>query len=430
MTQAPNAPRLFAASCLALVVTAMTFAIRGDIMPALGEEFTLTQTEVGMVAGAAFWGFVLAMVFGGPLCDVVGMGTLTALAFGGHLSGIVLTIFATGFWTLFAATLLVGVGNGLVEAALNPLVATIYPDEKTKKLNQFHVWFPGGIVIGGLVAYVLEQAAMSWQMKMASMLPLLAVYGAMFFGQRFPHTERVSSGVTTRDMFAETLRPLFIFMVLCMFLTASTELGPNQWIPALLRHVGVPSILVLVWINGLMAVGRQFAGVAVHRLTPTGMLLASAVLASLGLFWLSYASGLGTFAAATVFAAGVCYFWPTMLGFVAENIPKSGALGLAVMGGAGNLSVALALPVMGAIYDAQIAQTLPAGVSMDMLRSAAEGTALAEQWAQVQINAGRDTLRYVTLLPLTLILAFAALHWKQRGKGPVRLGAEQAAGEA
>ena len=121
------------------------------------QEFSLTNAQVGAVTGAAFWGFLLSMVFGGPLCDVLGMGRLAALAFVGHVAGTALTIFASGFGSLFAATLLVGIGNGLVEAACNPLIATLYPDDKTTKLNQFHVWFPGGIVIGGLVAYALDE---------------------------------------------------------------------------------------------------------------------------------------------------------------------------------------------------------------------------------------------------------------------------------
>ncbi len=425
MTTTVNARRFFVASCLALTVTAMTFAIRAEIMDQLAVEFTLSASDLGWMAGAAFWGFTLAMVFGGPLCDVVGMGRLTLLAFVGHVSGIVLTMLATGFWTLFAATLLVGVGNGLVEAACNPLVATLYPREKTKKLNQFHVWFPGGIVIGGLAAFALDRWGLGWQIKMALMLPLAVAYGLMFLGQKFPHTERVASGVSTRDMFAEVFRPLFLFMVLCMFLTASTELGTNQWIDFLLQNVGVPGILVLAWINGLMAIGRQLVGPVVHRLAPSGMLLFSSVFSAIGLYWLSHASGLTAFAAASVFAIGICYFWPTMLGFVAESLPRSGALGLAVMGGAGNLSVSLALPLMGALYDSQIAAALPQGTTPEVLQAAAAGTAEASVWMHAQLEAGRTTLRYVTVLPVVLIVAFTGLYLQQRGKGPVHLVTSQ-----
>ena len=329
---------------------------------------------MGWVAGMAFWGFTLAMVFGGPLCDIVGMGRLLVLAFIGHLAGVVWTIFAGGFWSLFLSTLLVGVGNGMVEAACNPLIATLYPTEKTKKLNQFHVWFPGGIAIGGIIAYLLDQSGMGWQAKMAVIIPPTIAYGIMFWGMKFPQTERVESGVSTKDMYAAAATPLFIFMAACMCLTANTELATNQWIGVLLENVGVPAILVLVWINTLMAVGRQFAGPVAHSLAPSGMLLASAAIAALGLYWLSMAGGMMAFVAASVFAVGICYFWPTMLAFVAEYIPKSGALGLAIMGGIGNVAVFLANPLVGKVYDGHVAENLPSGQTVDVLRGAAEGT--------------------------------------------------------
>jgi len=381
--------RLFLGSCLALITTAMSFAIRGDIMGPLGQQFALNKEMLGWVAGTAFWGFTLAMIVGGPLCDWLGMGRLLAFSFAGHLAGILLTIFAQGFWTLFFGTLCIGLANGFVEAACNPLIATMYSDDKTKKLNQFHVWFPGGIVIGGLISYFLSQAALGWQVKMATMLLPLAAYGVLFFGQKFPQTERKAAGVSGGDMVRSVISPLFLVMFVCMWLTASTELGPNQWIPNILTaSAGVSGILVLVWINGLMALGRQFAGPIVHRLSPTGMLLFSAVFSALGLFGLSLASGPApTFLAATVFALGVCYFWPTMLGFVAERCPRSGALGLALMGGAGMLAVAFVLPVMGHVYDDR---------------------------------GGPAALRTVIALPVILCVVFGVLFLRDRQSGGYR----------
>jgi MFS family permease len=380
--------RLFLASRIALVATAMSFALRGDIMDPLRLQFALTNEQLGWVAGCAFWGFTLAMMLGGPLCDVIGMGRILAVAFVGHLAGILLTIFASGFWSLFAGTLAIGIANGAVEAACNPLVATLYPDEKTKMLNRFHVWFPGGIVIGGLAAYALTVAGAGWQLKMATMFVPLAIYGALFLGARFPKTERVSSGVSTGAMFAACLRPLFLLIAGCMVLTACTELAPNQWIPSILTaSAGVSGILVLVWINGLMALGRQFAGPIVHRLSPTGMLLFSAVFSALGLYLLSVASGWATFGAATIFAVGVCYFWPTMLGFTAERVPRSGALGLAIVGGAGMLGVNFVLPVMGHVYD---------------------------------VSGGAAALRLVGFLPVALMLIFGTLFFLDRARGGYR----------
>lgn len=386
-----NPNRLFLASCFALITTAMSFAIRGDIMGDLEKGFLLNKEQLGLIAGTAFWGFTLSMLAGGSLCDWVGMKKLLWLAMAGHAAGVVVTIVAGGFWMLFTGTLLIGLANGMVEAACNPLIASLYPDNKTTKLNHFHVWFPGGIVLGGIASYLLTLGDFNWQLKMAALLVPLAVYIVLFYGQLFPETERVKSGVSSSAMFAGLLRPLFLLMVGCMMLTASTELGPGQWIPNILTaSAGVSGILVLVWINGLMALGRQFAGPVVHKLSPTGVLLASSFFSLLGLLALGYAHGpVMTFAAASLFALGVCYFWPTMLGFVAERCPQTGAIGLAVMGGAGMLSVSFILPVMGALLDQNIASS-----------GAAMGGAL--------------TLRTVALLPGLLLLVFGILYFKDR----------------
>src|SRR5687768_9387357 len=148
MEKTINRSGLFWASCIALIVTAMTFGIRAGILGPLGQEFGLNARELGIVTGTAFWGFTLAMIIGGPLCDVIGMRVLLIIAFIGHVAGIVLTIFATGFWSLFISTLDLGISNGMVEAACNPLITSMFPDKKTEKLNLFHLWYPGGIVIG------------------------------------------------------------------------------------------------------------------------------------------------------------------------------------------------------------------------------------------------------------------------------------------
>ncbi|MCH7871025.1 MAG: hypothetical protein IID33_04935, partial [Planctomycetes bacterium] len=183
----------------------------------------------------------------------------------------------------------------------------------------------------------------------------------LFVGQKFPVTERVQSGLSFGDMVRATLAsPLFLILLACMAITASLELGPNRWVPAVLEAGGIAGILVLAYINGLMAILRFFAGPVVHRLSPTGILVSSAVLSGAGLYWLSYAETAGmAFAAATVFAVGVCYFWPTMLGVTSERVPKSGALGLALMGGMGMLAVGLVtLPLMGKFADQSLHERL------------------------------------------------------------------------
>ena len=306
---------------------------------------------------------------------------------------------AQGFWTLFFSTMIIGIANGSVEAAANPLVTALYPKDKTAKLNRFHMWFPAGIVIGGLIVFFLNDLGIGWRIQTAVMLLPTLGYGFLFFRQKFPETERVSSGATYKDMLKACVSPFFIFMAFLMILTASTELGTNQWVAALFNHAvdnlfgeGVGSILILVWISAIMALIRLFAGPIVHRLSSIGVLLFSAIFSGIGLYLMSISSGAGLFASATVFAMGVGLFWPNMLGVVSEKSPTTGALGLAIMGGIGFLGGAIAQPVLGAIYDRQLIKF---------------GNDLA---------AGSATLQYVIILPLFLTLAFLYLFLKNNRK--------------
>jgi MFS family permease len=411
--------RLFLASCIALIVTAMSFAIRGDLIAPLGQQFGLTKVQIGWVMSTAFWGFTLAMIIGGPLCDVLGMGRLLVLAFIGHAVGIVMTILARDFWTLFFSTLAFGMANGFVEAACNPLVATLYPDQKIRRLNLFHVWFPGGIVIGGLTAYTLTQVLPTdpnaWKWKMASMLLPLVIYGVMFIGQRFPATERKAAGISGGDMVKACVRPFFLLFVVCMLMTAVTELGPQQWFPNILTlTTGIQGILFLVWITGLMAIGRAFAGPIVHRMSPIGLLIGSSLFAIIGLYAISTAtSAIPAFVAATLFAIGVCFFWPTMLGVVSERFPKTGALGLAIMGGAGMLSTSFIQPIIGAIYDRVAAEA--AGLTLAQYQ--APGAVIApEAYAQ----GGAAALQQVVILPVILLVVFTLIFFYDKARGGYR----------
>lgn len=388
---------LFNASNVALVVTALTFATRGGFIAPWMEEFDLTGTQVGWIVGTAFWGFTLAMVVLGPLVDLLGLGRVLAIAFVSHVTGLVMTIFADGFWTLFFSTMLIGIANGSVEAACNPLITALYPNDKTTKLNLFHMWFPAGIVFGGLLVYFFAKIGWGWRIQTVAMLLPTLAYGIMFLGHRFPPTERVTSGATYKDMLKATVSPLFLFMAFFMMFTAATEQGTMQWITVLLNNTmemmfseGVSSILILVWISAIMALARLVAGPVVHRLSGIGVLLFSAVFSGIGLYLMSISSGIVLFASATVFAIGVAYFWPNMLGVVAEKVPASGALGLALMGGFGFLGGAIAQPAVGRIYD------------MQLLRYGNE------------LDAGAMTLKYVIVLTVVLTVAFLYLFLKYR----------------
>ncbi|MBN8851257.1 MAG: hypothetical protein BGO55_09860 [Sphingobacteriales bacterium 50-39] len=394
-----HANKLFLASRIALIFTAMTFAFRASLEGVWGTEFHLDKEQIGWIFSPAFYGFTLAMIFGGPLCDVLGMKKLLGLAFIGHIAGAIVYLLAKDATMLFIGTLCMGIGNGMVEAACNPLTVTLYPNNKTMMLNRFHVWFPGGLALGGVIAYLLmDQLHLNWHVLIGVLFIPAIIYGWMFWSLEFPKTERVTSGVSTKDMFLSCLNPLFLVMLACMFLTAATELGTNQWIVALLQGANVSGILVLVFINGLMALGRSFAGPVVHRLNPNGMLILSAILSAIGLILMSKASGYAAFGAAFVFAAGICFFWPTMLGFVAEYVPKSGALGLSIMGGAGMFSVSLILPLMGKWYqnfkDAAIAGGTDA--------------------AHADAIAGSNTFMKVAIMPAILIVVFTLIYIVRR----------------
>ncbi|WP_158848265.1 MFS transporter [Algibacter sp. L1A34] len=382
-----NKKRLFLGSCLALITTAMTFAIRARLETVFGPEGVgLTLEQIGYAFTPAFFGFTIAMIFGGPLVDFLGIKKITWIAFIMHTVGIVWTIMADSMTSLFLATLFVGIGNGMVEAALNPMVASMYVNEKTKMLNRFHVWFPGGIVIGSIVGWlVMDVMGLSWQIMVSTLFVPLVLYAVLFFGQEFPVTERVQMGISNKKMFSSVGKPLFIFMVFCMLLTAASELGTTQRIESLLKESVAVPLLVLAFINGIMALGRLFAGQVVHRLKPSGMLLYSAIFTFIGLWLLTVTSGGMTFVAAAVFAIGVTFFWPTMLGFVAEYLPETGALGLSIMGGAGMFSVSLVLPIMGKLMD--------------------------------DANAS-EALRTMSILPAILIVAFLGLNFymKKRNK--------------
>lgn len=355
--------KLFRGSCTALIATAMTFAVLGAIMNPLKEQFLLNNEQVGLIKGAGLWGFPISIMIFGPLCSVLGMRFLLRMALLFFVIGVGTMILANGFWMLMIGALTIAFANGLVEGACNPLVATLFPDRKVEKLNGFHVWFPGGIVIGGLVCFGLDKInIVSWQLRLLLILvPAFASACIMFF-EKFPATERAQSGVSFGSMVKEAFsRPLFILLFFGMMLTASLELGPNSWVTAMLERAGMPGILVLVYISLLMAIMRQCAGSVVARIAPTGILLMSAVLAGIGLVALSYSESMFLiFAAATVFSVGVCYFWPTMLGVASERVPKGGELALALLGFAGNVAVGLVtIPLMGTITDNYIPAKLP-----------------------------------------------------------------------
>jgi len=365
-----NKRKLFVTSCLSLVTTSMSFAIRGDVANDMAAAFHITNEQLGLVFSPAFWAFAIAIVMSGALVDWVGMRALHALSALGYLVGVVLVVAAPrpagavtslfdnpGTTMLYIGFLVMGLSQGLVEGVINPLTVSVYPTEKTKRLTMLHAWWPGGQIIGGLTAVFLTSVIPTgWQMKLATIMAPAAVYLAMALSSRYPQTERVAAKISTRDMWREAARPLFLVFFFTNGMAAAAELGPDQWFPKVMGDLipQLQGVLFLVYTAGLMFLIRTF-GSGVSQRSPIGTLLVCSALTCAGLYWIGGLhpgdSAFVAFVAATVFGIGKTYYAPTMMGVLSEQLPRGGALLMSVMGSAGMLSVAIALPLMGARID-------------------------------------------------------------------------------
>ncbi|SNY95203.1 MFS transporter [Flagellimonas pacifica] len=391
-----NKKQLFIAACIALIVTAMTFAIRAGILADLGVQFNLTDTQLGWVNSMAFWGFPLATIFGGLLYNKLGARKLMILAFVSHLIGLVMTIFAGGFVTLLVSSFLIGFANGSVEAACNPLIADMYTNNRTTMLNKFHVWFPGGIVIGALVSKFMTDFGLGWQLQIAIMLIPTLIYGYLFFKQEFPESQHIETDTSVN--IKSLINPLFIFIALCMTLSATSELGVQQWVEKILGGSGVQPMLILAMVTGIMALGRYFAGPLVHKLNPIGVLLMSSIVTTIAIYSLSVMDGPMIYVSAVLFALGVCYFWPTTIGFVSEYLPKTGALGMSLVGGAGMFATGIWQPVIGSWLDKGREAAIASGATADV----------------AEIVAGKATLSYMVFFPLALVVLYGILFFMRK----------------
>jgi len=394
---------LFNASCIALIVTAMTFAIRAGILVELGNDFNLNNTQLGWINSMAFWGFPVATIFGGLLYNYFGPKKLLVAAFLSHLVGLVMTIYADGFTTLLISSFLIGFANGSVEAACNPLIADMYSNNRTTMLNKFHVWFPGGIVIGALATNFMNSFGLGWQLKIAIMILPTLIYGYMFFKALFPKSENIDTD--TSNNIKSLLTPLFIFIAVCMTLTATAELGTQQWLQPLLEKSGASPMLILAMVTGIMAVGRYFAGPIVHKLNPIGVLFLSAIVSTVAIYMMSIVDGTMLYGASILFAFGVCYFWPTMIGFVSEYMPKTGALGMSLVGGMGMFATGIWNPIIGSWIDTNTQTALDAGLTQDL----------------AEIAAGKATLGNMTYFPLILIVFFGILFLNRKNLEKLRV---------
>jgi MFS family permease len=384
-----------------LITTAFSFSIRAGILAQLGKELNFTASQLGFINSMWFLGFPLSMLVGGLIYNKVGGKVIMQFAFFAHAVGIMMTIFADSFVGLLISTFLIGLGNGCTEAACNPMIADAYEGvEMSEKMNRFHMWFPGGIVIGALVSKFMTDGGLAWQAQIAViMLPTIA-YAILFWGQDFPKA-KVAESVSLASNFKAMFSPMFLFMFVCMAFTAISEFGPQQWVGLILSKSGAHPMLILALVTGVMAVARWFGGDMVGKFDQTGVLLGSAVLATIGLFLFSTQTGNMAYVAALVYALGIAYFWPNMIGFIADKIPKSGALGMSVIGGIGMFSSSIFQPVIGGWIDSNKAAASAKGLTGDAL----------------ELAAGQATLGTMILFPGLLVVLFAVLFvWVKKSK--------------
>lgn len=398
-----NKNRLFYGSCFALITTAFSFSIRAGILPQLGEAFDLSGQQLGFINSMWFLGFPISMILGGLFYHTIGPKRIMQFAFLTHMLGIILTIYSGGYVGLLISTLLIGIGNGCTEAACNPMIADAYEGkEMNTLLNRFHMWFPGGIVLGSLISKFMTDADLGWQTQIWVIVIPTLIYVYLFYGQEFPKSKVEAANSVSGNLKAMAT-PIYIFILGCMALTAISEFGPQQWTSLIMQSSGAQPMLILALVTGLMAVGRYFGGDIVHKFDQTGVLLGSAALTAIGIFLFSTQTGPMVYVAAIFFALGVCYFWPNMIGFVAEKIPASGALGMSIVGGMGMFSTSIFQPIIGGWIDNSTLEQAANGLT---------GTAL-------DLAAGQQTLTYMISFPGVLIVLFTILYFWQRNLKPV-----------
>ena len=449
MNQSINQSRLFLASCFALITTAFSFSIRAGILAQLGTELSLSAQQLGFINSMWFLGFPIAMIIGGLVYNSVGPKLIMQVAFVCHMIGILLTIYAGSYSTLLISTLLIGIGNGCTEAACNPMIADMYHGSTMNKmLNRFHMWFPGGIVLGSLISLFMgpENLNLPWQTQIWVIVIPTIIYAFLFFGQAFPKTsnetstQRLKTSPIARYALilaavcfmlklatdfnwievSDNIRiltngvalvsvmvgvylyfgGLFLFIFCCMALTAISEFGPQQWVGLIMSKSGAQPLIILALTTGIMAVGRYFGGPIIHRFDQTGVLLGGAIFATIGIYLFSTQTGSMAYVAAVFFAIGVCYFWPTMIGFIAQRIPLSSALGMSIIGGVGMFSTSIFQPIIGGWIDAERAVQTAVGQTGDAM----------------ELAAGQATLLKMVTFPGILIVAFTLLWFYMRNR--------------
>ena len=350
--------QIFWASFLTLIAAGMGFAIRAAILNDWAAEFGFTKGELGTITGGGLVGFGLTIIVCSMFADQLGYKPLMIGAFVLHVLSAVITLAATPvfeasgkdatYWCLYIGMFMFSLANGLCEAVINPLVATLYPRQKTHYLNILHAGWPGGLIVGSVLAYMFAGAdaqivRLRWEIPMAFFLAPTLWYGLITLKERFPISEARAAGVTFGNMLLEILSPILLFLFFLHALVGYVELGTDSWITNIMRNVIAGNALLLfIYTSGIMFVLRFFAGPIVEKINPLGLLFVSALLGCAGLYMLgTVTTGLAIFLAATVYGLGKTFLWPTMLGVVGERYPRGGAVTMGMIGGIGMLSAGL-----------------------------------------------------------------------------------------
>lgn len=422
-----NRRALFWICVLALVTAAVSFSLRtgasGAIKAALFDPISLAHSGemIATALGNSFMGFALSLLVICPFLDVIGAKRVILLASACFIAGPILIIAAPmsgdGVVAMVnVGMILCGVGWGATEAAINPVTAALYPNDKTHRLNVLHAWWPAGIVAGGLLSIVIfQQLGLDWRVAIALIVIPGVVFGLWALTQTFPKTESTALGVPFASMMAEPFkRPTFWIFAAIMFLTASAELAPGSWVDvALTQTVGMPGILVLIYVSAIMFVMRHFAGALAHRISDMGLLCVCTIPAAIGLYLLSLAnSPLTAFVAATLWAVGVAFMWPTMLAAVAHRYPRGGPWTIGIVGFAGAMAIWFVLPKLGAIYDRA---KLEAAGGEDAFAALQSGPELS----RVLAHAAETSFQTVAVIPVILFFIFGAVWLVERRR---RLG--------
>ena len=357
-TTAPKAHRLLWAGFMAILAAGVGFSIRAGILGQWAKEYGFTMTELGQITGGGLTGFGIIILLSSFIADAVGYGRLMGLAFVTHVVSAVLTL-ATGlayqyggkeaaYWCLFLGMFLFAIGNGICEAVVNPLVAALFPKQKTHYLNILHAGWPGGLIAGGLASYFMNPDtgdSVNWMVQISLFMVPVILYGLMVLGQKFPKSEAGEAGVSTGAMFAQLFAPLMLVLLLIHAMVGYVELGTDSWVAKItgaIMESPQKGLMLFVYTSGLMFALRFFAGPIVERISPLGLLFVSGILGFVGLQMLGAATtGLICVVAATVYACGKTFLWPTMLAVVSEQFPKGGAITIGAIGGVGMLSAGL-----------------------------------------------------------------------------------------